>query len=84
MKYLAELGILLIVVGFAFVYFGSAESGNNSVGGVVFIGPFPIVFGSGPGGGTLALLSVVIGGIMLALFLLWGFRISRSRERRSG
>jgi uncharacterized membrane protein len=80
MRFLPELGILLIVVGIAFVFLGSAGSGNTSVGGVVFIGPFPIVFGSGPGGGTLALLSVVIGGVMLALFLLWGFRFLKSKE----
>jgi uncharacterized membrane protein len=84
MRFLPELGILLIVVGFSLVFLGSAGSGNASVGGVVFIGPFPIVFGSGPGGGTLALLSVVIGGVMLALLLLWGLRVSRSRGKTNG
>ncbi|MDG7007646.1 MAG: DUF131 domain-containing protein [Nitrososphaerota archaeon] len=54
--------------------------GNSSVGGVVFIGPFPIAFGSGPGGGYLALASVVIGGIMVILLLLWGWRLARTRE----
>ena len=84
MKLLPELGILLIFVGFALVILGSAVSGNASVGGAVFIGPFPIVFGYGPGGATLALLSVVIGGIMLVLFLLWGLSYFWSRERTDG
>jgi uncharacterized membrane protein len=47
---------------------------------VVFIGPFPIVFGSGPGGGFLALVSVVIGGIMFALLLLWAWVNWRTRS----
>ena len=84
MRFLPELGILLIFIGFALVILGSASSGNASAGGVVFIGPFPIVFGAGPGGGTLALLSVVIGGVILAIVLLWGFRVSRSRASTNG
>jgi uncharacterized membrane protein len=81
MKWLVELGLLLVLAGFGLVFIGS---GNVSTGGVIFLGPFPIVFGSGPGGGTLALLSVVIGGIMLALFLLYGWRASRTSTLDGG
>jgi uncharacterized membrane protein len=77
---LLVVGLLIILVGFGLLTVGAASQGSSSVGGVVFVGPFPIVFGSGPGGPTLALLSVVIGGIMLALILIWGWRVFRTRE----
>jgi uncharacterized membrane protein len=70
-------GILIVLLGFALLLAGSAGQGSTSVGGAVFVGPFPIVFGSGPGGSTLALVSVVIGGVMVALMLLWGWRVLR-------
>jgi len=73
------VGLLVIIAGFALVVAGSAGHGSLSAGGVVFIGPFPIAFGSGPGGATLALVSVVIGGVMMALLLLWGWRLLRMR-----
>ena len=80
MRKLLAAGLLVILAGFALVVAGSAGQGSSSVGGVVFIGPFPIAFGSGPGGGDLALASVVIGGVMVALLLLWGWRLSRVKE----
>lgn len=76
MQKLLTAGVLIILAGFTLVLLGSTGLGNVSTGGVVFIGPFPIVFGSGPGGGWLALLSVVIGGVMVALLVLWGRRAS--------
>jgi len=72
---LLGLGLALVVAGFALVFAGSLGQGSVSAGGVVFIGPIPIVFGSGPGGGVLALLSVVIGAAMLVLLFLWGWKI---------
>jgi uncharacterized membrane protein len=74
---LLALGLLLVVAGFGLLLVGSAGEGTVSAGGVIFVGPFPFVFGSGPGGWALALVSVVIGGVMVALFILWGRRISR-------
>ena len=83
MQKLLAAGLLVIVAGFALVLAGSVGQGSSSVGGVVFIGPFPIVFGSGPGGGFLALASVVIGGIMVILLLLWGWRLSRMKDEHA-
>jgi uncharacterized membrane protein len=77
---LLAVGLLVILAGFALVVAGSTGQGSPSAGGVVFIGPFPIAFGSGPGGATLALVSVVVGGVMMALLLLWGWRLLRIRE----
>jgi uncharacterized membrane protein len=71
---LLGVGLLMVLAGFFLVMLGSVEEGSISTGGVVFIGPFPIVFGSGPGGGDLALLSVVTGGVIFVLLILWGRR----------
>jgi len=71
--------MLILFLGFALIIIGSATQGNASAGGVVFIGPFPIAFGSGPNGSSLALVSVVIGAVMVALVMLWGWRMSGRR-----
>ena len=56
----------LIFVGIALIFIGIALLGLNAghvhYGGVIIIGPFPIVFGSSP--------DIVIFGIVLALILL--------------
>lgn len=74
------VGLLVILAGFALVFFGAAGQGSVSTGGVIFIGPFPIVFGSGPNGWPLALVSLVIGVIMVAFILLWGVRFASVRK----
>ena len=81
MQKLTVLGIIVILAGFAVLSVGALAGGNASVGGVVFIGPFPIVFGAGPSGWELALGSVVIGGVMVLLLFLWAWGLSRSRGR---
>ncbi len=73
-------GVALLLAGIVLLAAGSAGQGGGSAGGVVFIGPFPLAFGTGPEGWHLALASVVIGGVMLALFLLWGWRVSRTKQ----
>ncbi len=75
---LLAAGIVILLAGFCLLVVGAAGEGNASAGGVVFIGPFPIVFGSGPDGVTLAALSVIIGGVMLVLLLLWSRRLLRA------
>lgn len=69
------LGLLL--VGFALVFFGvavvilaSVFSGSGSVGGVILIGPIPILFGTGPDALPLVLLGVIITVISTVLFLV--------------
>lgn len=75
MRRALTFGFILLIAGFALVVLGAGTQGSVSTGGVVFIGPFPFVFGSGPAGWELALVSVVIGGIMLVAILLWGLRM---------
>ena len=74
MKRLFFVGLLVFLVGFGLLLAGAAGQGGASVGGVVFIGPFPIAFGSGPSGSDLALVSVAIGAVMIGLMMLWGWR----------
>ncbi len=52
------VGIALILIGIALL----SLSGNVEYGGVVIIGPFPIVFGSSP--------DMVVFGVVLTLILL--------------
>jgi uncharacterized membrane protein len=81
MRKLLALGLLLVLAGISLVILGSSFPGSLSTGGVVFLGPFPIVFGSGRYGGELALMSVVIGAVMLPTFLLWGWRVSQHVQK---
>ena len=76
------IGFILLIVGFALLVIGSAGTSSASFGGVVFIGPFPIVFGSGPQAGTLALIALVIGlAIVVSLYL--SILLSRKRSSSS-
>jgi uncharacterized protein (TIGR00304 family) len=68
---LYAVGFLLLFAGLILLFLGSATSASSaSFGGVVFIGPFPIVFGSGPGGATLALISIVVAVAMILVLYL--------------
>jgi uncharacterized membrane protein len=66
------VGFVIIVVGVVFVVLSSAlGEGSVSAGGVIFIGPFPIVFGVGPDAAWLIVISLVIAVLMLVLFFVW-------------
>jgi uncharacterized membrane protein len=62
-------GFLLIVTGIGIVVLGTLSSTSTSVslGGAVFIGPFPIVFGSGPGSWLFALTALIIAAVMVVV-----------------
>ena len=64
---LAFVGALIMVL--AMVLSGS---GSTSGGGVIFIGPFPIVFGFGPDAGWLIAVGIIIA--VVSLVLLWVMR----------
>ena len=62
------LGIALVFVGIVVLMVVSLVfGGSGSVGVVVFIGPFPIVFGSGPNAGWLILIGVILA-VLTAVF----------------
>ncbi|MEM2154305.1 MAG: DUF131 domain-containing protein [Nitrososphaeria archaeon] len=79
-------GIFLCFLGFAIIFFSSissfaVHSGNISTGGIIFIGPFPIVFGTGEYGLHLIWLSIVI--LILMLIISYIFLKGYSKDKSS-
>jgi uncharacterized membrane protein len=71
MQRLLAAGIVIILAGMLVLVISAAGQGQASVGGAIFIGPFPIAFGTGPSGTSLALVSVIIGAVLIGLTFLW-------------
>ncbi len=63
------VGITLVFIGLTLLAIGSIS--NVQYGGVVLIGPFPIVFGSSPGMAYFALIFALIMFIFLILAVRW-------------
>jgi len=65
------LGIALVFVGVAVLVVASLVlGGSGSVGGVILIGPIPIVFGAGSDAGWLIAVSIILTVVSIVLFLL--------------
>mgnify|MGYP001773399319 CR=1 FL=1 len=67
-------GFVLIVVGLALVVasvLGAAQVQGASYGGVLLIGPIPIVFGAGPHGLQLAMVAAAISAALMILALIF-------------
>ena len=63
------LGIALVFVGIVVLVVASLVLGRSgSVGVVVFIGPFPIVFGAGPSVGWLILIGIILAVLSVVFF----------------
>ena len=72
------LGIALVFVGIAVLVVATLVlGGSGSVGGIILIGPIPIVFGSGPDAGWLIAISVILTVASIALFLIMNKRSRR-------
>jgi uncharacterized membrane protein len=66
------VGFAVILIGIILVILAAAVGGgSSSVGGVIFIGPFPIVFGAGPDATWLIVISLVVAVLMLVLLFVW-------------
>ncbi|MEM0117660.1 MAG: DUF131 domain-containing protein [Conexivisphaerales archaeon] len=76
------LGFLLIFAGVAALAVSGIQQGSTSVGGVIFIGPFPIVFGAGPGYQYLLPVSLIIAILILVLSFLM-YRSSRAKQKEA-
>ena len=59
-----------MIAGAAMLAYGSLDQTNASLGGFILIGPIPIVFGSGANGGEVALLSFLMGGLVVVILAL--------------
>ena len=70
------LGVVLIFVGVIVLAIASLVlGGHTSSAVIIFIGPFPIVFGSGPDAVWLILIGVIIAAISVAVFIVMNRRL---------
>ena len=69
------LGIALVFVGIAVLVVASIVlGGSGSVGGIILIGPIPLVFGSGPDARWLIIISLILTVASIVLFLIMNKR----------
>jgi len=68
------LGSALVIVGIVVLAVVSLFGGSGSGGVVIFIGPFPIVFGSGPNIDWLILIGIIIAVFSVLLFYVMNRR----------
>jgi uncharacterized membrane protein len=68
---LVFVGLVILVV--ASLVFG----GSGSVGGIILIGPIPIVFGAGHDASWLIVISIILAVLSLVLFLVMNRRLRR-------
>jgi uncharacterized membrane protein len=70
-------GFVLVLVGIAVVVAASLLNGGSASGAVViFIGPFPIVFGAGPGATWLVLIGIILTALSIILFVIMRRRMT--------
>jgi uncharacterized membrane protein len=75
------LGITLVFVGVAVLVVASLVlGGQGSVGGVILVGPIPIVFGAGPDADWLIVISVILTVVSVISFLVLNRRNRKFRE----
>jgi uncharacterized membrane protein len=72
------LGIILVFGGIAVLVVASLVFGGSSVGGVILIGPIPIVFGAGPDAAWLIAISIILTVVSVVLFLIMNRRTRRA------
>ena len=74
-------GISLIAIGIAVIVLVSIFlGGSNSFGGIILIGPIPIVFGAGQDAWLLIAIGIII--TIISAILFWLF--NRTIKRNSG
>ena len=65
------LGIALVFVGIAVIVVVSVVlGGSGNLGGIILVGPIPIVFGAGPDAGWLIVISIILTAITVISFLI--------------
>jgi uncharacterized membrane protein len=76
------LGFVLIFVGVIVVMLATLLGGDglSGFGGVIFIGPLPIVFGSGPDAVWLIAISLVLAVLSLVVFWVMSRRVRKQLD----
>jgi uncharacterized membrane protein len=70
------LGSVFLTIGVIIVLATAVfNSGSTSFGGVIFIGPFPIVFGAGPDAVWLIIIGIVLAVVSMIVFVVMRRRI---------
>jgi uncharacterized membrane protein len=70
------LGIALVLIGIVVLVVVSVVfSSSASVGVVIFIGPFPIVFGAGPNAAWLIIIGIILVVLGIVVFLVMNRRL---------
>jgi uncharacterized membrane protein len=65
------LGIAFVFVGIAIIVVVSVVlGGSGSVGGIILVGPIPIVFGAGLDAGWLIVISIIMTAVSVISFLI--------------
>jgi len=74
------LGFALVFAGIIIVLVAAVLSGSGSAsfGGVIFIGPFPIVIGAGPEASLMVLFGIILAVLSVIVFLVMSRRIKGS------
>ncbi|MGB9741519.1 MAG: TIGR00304 family membrane protein [Candidatus Bathyarchaeia archaeon] len=79
--------LMLFIVGFLMIFVGVIISmvtaafygeGTASFGGIIFIGPIPIVFGAGPEALLMVIISVILAVLSIIIFLLLRRELKRA------
>jgi len=69
------LGTVSLLAGIVFLVIASSVSaGSSSVGGIIFIGPIPIVIGSGPNATWLIEIGIILAVLSMVVFLIMNKR----------
>jgi len=72
------LGFFVILLGIVILAVATLTSGGSaSYGGVIFIGPIPIVFGAGPQAAWLILFAILLAALSIVVFLLTRKRVNK-------
>ena len=74
------LGFVLVFVGIIVVFVTAVLHGGGSAsfGGVIFIGPFPIVIGAGPEATLMVMFGIILAVLIVIMFLVMSRRIEGS------
>ena len=65
------VGLTLVVVGMIIILLATVPGGDSAgFGGVIFIGPFPIVFGFGSNWNWLVTIGVALAVLSIAMFVI--------------
>lgn len=65
------IGFFIIFAGVLFLVAAALFSGETAnIGGVIFIGPIPIVFGAGPEAHWLVLFAIILAVLSIIMFFI--------------